>query len=40
MRLARHAAQVGERESAYKISVGNPEGKEYLGDLGVDMRTI
>jgi hypothetical protein len=31
MRLAGHAARVGERKDVYKILVGKPEGKRRLG---------
>jgi hypothetical protein len=31
MRWAGHAARIGERRSAYRISVGKPEGKRPLG---------
>jgi hypothetical protein len=31
MRWAGHVAQIGERKNAYRISVGNPEGKRLLG---------
>jgi hypothetical protein len=27
---------MGETRNAYKILVGNPEGKDHLEDLGVD----
>jgi hypothetical protein len=29
---------MGEMRNAYKILVGKPEGGEYFGDKGVDMR--
>jgi hypothetical protein len=31
MRLAGHLTRMGEKKSAYKILVGNPEGKRPLG---------
>jgi hypothetical protein len=31
MRLAGHAARMGERRNAYRILVGKPEGKRPLG---------
>jgi hypothetical protein len=31
MRWAGHAARIGERRNAYKILVGNPEGRRPLG---------
>jgi hypothetical protein len=31
MRLAGHVTQMGEKMNAYKILVGNPEGKTPLG---------
>jgi len=30
MRLAEHAARIGDMRNAYQILVGNPEGKERL----------
>jgi hypothetical protein len=34
MRLAGHVAQIGEKRNAYRILVGNPEGKRPLGRPG------
>jgi hypothetical protein len=31
MRCAEHVARMGERKNAYRMSVGNPEGKRPLG---------
>jgi hypothetical protein len=31
MRWARHVARMGEKKNAYRILVGNPEGKRPLG---------
>jgi hypothetical protein len=31
MRLARHAARMGEKKNAYRLLVGKPEGKRPLG---------
>jgi hypothetical protein len=39
MKLARYIARIGERKNAYKIMVGNPEGKSHSEDLGVDGMT-
>jgi hypothetical protein len=37
MRLAGHAACLGQMKNAYNISVGKPEKKNHLEDLGVDV---
>jgi hypothetical protein len=39
-RLAGHVARLGEVKNAYRILVGNPEGKRPLEDQGVDGRII
>jgi hypothetical protein len=33
MRLAGHIARIGEKRNAYRLLVGNPEGKRPLGRL-------
>jgi len=33
-------AGTGGKRDAYRVLVGKPEGKNHLGDLGVDMRII
>jgi hypothetical protein len=38
MRWAGHVARMGEGRNLYRILVGNPEGKNYLKDQGVDGR--
>jgi hypothetical protein len=40
MRRAGHVARVGERTGAYRILAGRPEGRNHLGDPGVDGRII
>jgi len=40
MRGAEYVARMGVVRSAYDILVGNPEGKSYSEDLGVDGRII
>jgi hypothetical protein len=40
MRLAGHVARMGERRGVYTVLVGKPEGKNHLGDPGVDGRTV
>ena len=40
MRWAGYVARMGERRGVYRISVGKPEGKDNLGDPGVDGRII
>jgi len=36
MTWAGHVARVGERRGIYRITLGKPEGKNHLDDLGVD----
>jgi hypothetical protein len=40
MRWAVHVARMVERRGVYRILVGKPEGKNHLGDPGVDGRII
>jgi len=40
MRWAGHAAQSGERRTVYRVLVGQSDGKDHLGDPGVDGRII
>jgi hypothetical protein len=40
MRWAGHVARMGAKRNAYRILVGNPEGKRSLGDQGVGGWTI
>jgi hypothetical protein len=40
MRYVGHVAHMGEIRNAYTILVGKHEEKNYLGNLGVDERTI
>jgi len=40
MRWVGHVARMGERRGVYRVLVGKPEGKNHLGDLGVDGRII
>ena len=35
-----HVARMRERRSVYRVSVEKPEGKNHLGDPGVDGRII
>jgi hypothetical protein len=35
-----HVARVGEMRGAYRILVGNPEGKKRLGRQGIDVRIM
>jgi len=35
-----HVARVGERRDVYRVLGGKPEGKNHLGDPGVDRRII
>ena len=35
-----HVARMGERRGVYRVLVEKPEGKEHLGDTGVDGRII
>jgi hypothetical protein len=36
MRWAGHVARMGEQMNVYRVSMGNPEGKNHLEDQGVD----
>ena len=36
MRWAGHVACMGEERGVYRVLVGKPEGRDHLGDLGVD----
>ena len=36
MRWAGHVARMGEERGAYRFLVGNSEGRDHWGDLGVD----
>jgi hypothetical protein len=40
MRWAGHVARMGEKRNAYKIIVGNPEGKDHWEDQDVGEWTI
>ena len=40
MRWSGHVARMGERRDIYRVLVGKPEGKNHLGDPGVDGRII
>jgi len=40
MRWAGHVACMGERRGLYRVLVGKPEGKNHLGDPGIDGRII
>ena len=40
MRWAGHVARMGERRGMYRVFVGKLEGKNHLGDPGVDGRII
>ena len=40
MRWTGHVARLGERRGVYRVLVGKPEGKNHLGDPGVDGRVI
>jgi hypothetical protein len=40
MRWAGHVARIGEKRNAYRILVGNPEGKRPLEDQDVGGWTI
>jgi len=40
MRWAGHVALMWEGRHIYRVLVGKPEGKDHLGDLGVDGRMI
>ena len=40
MKWAGYAARIGERRHAYRVLVGQPEGKNHVRDPGVDGRII
>ena len=40
MRWAGHVALMGERRGVCMVLVGKPEGKNHLGDPGIDGRMI
>jgi hypothetical protein len=40
MRWAGNVARMGERRGVYRVSVGKPEGKNHLGDPGIDGKII
>jgi hypothetical protein len=40
MRWSRHVACLGERIGAYRVLVGNPEGKRLLGKPRLDGKII
>ena len=40
MRWVEHIARMGERRDVYRVLVRNPEGKNHLGEQGVDGRII
>jgi hypothetical protein len=40
LRWAGHVTQMGERRNVYRALVEKPEGKNHLGDPGVDGRII
>jgi hypothetical protein len=40
MRWAEHVARKGESRGAYRVLVGRPEGRNHLGEPGVDGRII
>ena len=40
MRWAGYVARIWERKGVYGVLVGKPEGKDHLGDPGVDGRII
>jgi hypothetical protein len=37
---ARHVASIWERRGAYRILIGRPEGRNQLGDPGIDGRIM
>jgi hypothetical protein len=39
-RLAGHVARMGDRRGVYRFLVRKPEGKNHLGDPGVDGRIL
>jgi hypothetical protein len=40
MRVSENVTYIREREGAYRVVVGKPEGKDHLEDPGVDGRII
>jgi len=40
MRLAGHVVYMGKRRGIYRVLLGNPEGRDHLGDPGIDGRII
>jgi len=40
MRCPGHIARMGKRRGAYRVLVGKPEGRDHLGDTGVDGRLV
>jgi len=40
MRWAGHVARMGERRNAYRVLVGKPEGRDYLGDADIGGKII
>ena len=40
MKWAMRVGSTGERKGSYRLSVGKPEGKNHLEDLGVDGRIV
>jgi hypothetical protein len=40
MRWAGHVARMGEGRGVHRVLVGKPEGRDHLGDPGIDRRII
>ena len=40
MRWEGHVARMGDRRSAYRVLVGEPEGRDHLEDLDLNGRII
>jgi hypothetical protein len=40
MRWVGHVARMGERKGGYRVLVGKVEGRNHLGEAGVDLRII
>jgi len=40
IRWAGHVAHMGEKRGIYRVLVGIPEGKDHLGDPGIDGRIL
>jgi len=40
MRWVGHVVRMGERRGVYRVLVGKPEGRDHLGDPGIDGRII